>query len=115
MPANIHPGRFLMPAYHNRNHRKMMPLSLPTEKAVSLLKIISHPKRLAILFLLCEGERSVGELSEAVKLRQPAMSQHLQKLRHAGLVESRHKGPQVIYTIHNDKVADFIHELETGA
>jgi DNA-binding transcriptional ArsR family regulator len=68
------------------------PISLPemlknTEKAAALLKLIAHPHRLMILCLLLESEKNVTDLVEAVGINQTAVSNHLAKLRSAGVVE----------------------------
>ncbi|GIH92573.1 transcriptional regulator [Planobispora siamensis] len=47
---------------------------------------LADPNRRAILHLLLEGPRPVGELSEACDLSQPSTSKHLRVLREAGLV-----------------------------
>ncbi|MGA3311088.1 MAG: metalloregulator ArsR/SmtB family transcription factor [Xanthobacteraceae bacterium] len=49
----------------------------------------SNERRLAILCALTEGERSVGELVEAVGFTQSALSQHLAKLRNAGAARAK--------------------------
>lgn len=68
------------------------PISLPemlknTEKAAALLKLIAHPHRLMILCLLLESEKNVTDLVEAIGINQTAVSNHLAKLRSAGVVE----------------------------
>jgi DNA-binding transcriptional ArsR family regulator len=52
-------------------------------------EVLAEPRRREILDLLRAGERSVGELVEALRLSQPAVSKHLKVLRDAGLVEVR--------------------------
>src|SRR5258708_23816064 len=58
-------------------------------QASDLLKALSHEVRLLILCFLSEGEKSVGEIEKVLKLRQPAVSQQLARLRADGLVETR--------------------------
>jgi DNA-binding transcriptional ArsR family regulator len=48
---------------------------------------LAHPTRRAIVARLSEGDASVGELAEAFPITGQAVSQHLQVLEHAGLVE----------------------------
>jgi DNA-binding transcriptional ArsR family regulator len=50
---------------------------------------LAHPTRRAIVARLSEGEASVGELAEAFPITGQAVSQHLQVLERAGLVERR--------------------------
>ena len=68
-------------------------------KAEALLKQLANANRLMILCQLVEGERTVGELAESVGLSHSALSQHLTKLRLAGLVGSDKRGQMVYYHI----------------
>jgi DNA-binding transcriptional ArsR family regulator len=52
-----------------------------------------------ILDLLCERERSVGELVAEFEISQPAVSQHLKVLREAGLVASRTEAQRRVYRV----------------
>lgn len=71
-------------------------LSKSLEKA-ALLAAMSNLKRLEILHLLSEREASVGELAERVGLSQSALSQHLAKLRWAGLVTTKRNAQSISY------------------
>jgi DNA-binding transcriptional ArsR family regulator len=55
-------------------------------EASELLKALAHEGRLLILCLLAEGEKSVSELEEAMRLPQAAVSQQLARLRFDRLV-----------------------------
>jgi ArsR family transcriptional regulator len=68
-------------------------------QAEALLKQLANANRLMVLCHLVSGEKTVGELAEAVGLSQSALSQHLAKLREAGLVESDKRGLLVYYRI----------------
>ncbi|PZX12798.1 DNA-binding transcriptional ArsR family regulator [Palleronia aestuarii] len=63
------------------------------------LALVSNAKRLLILCELVKGERSVGALQAAVGLSQSALSQHLAKLREAGMVETRRESQTIYYRI----------------
>lgn len=63
------------------------------------LALVANAKRLLILCELSKGEQSVGALQLAVGLSQSAMSQHLAKLREAGMVETRREGQTIFYRI----------------
>lgn len=78
-----------------------------------ILKAISNLKRLEILFLLREGELSVGELQELVKLSQSALSQHLAILREEDIVKTRRKAQTIFYSIYEPKVLKILEFLET--
>ena len=63
----------------------------------STFAIVAEPKRRAILSLLLESSRSVGELERALKLSQPSVSKHLRVLRDAGFVEARVEAQRRLY------------------
>ncbi len=55
----------------------------------TVFEVLAEPRRRRILDLVRDGERSVGELVDALSMSQPAVSKHLRVLREAGLVEAR--------------------------
>ena len=61
--------------------------------------VVAEPNRRAILGLLLESERSVGELEEELRLTQPTVSKHLRVLREAGFVEARVDAQRRVYKI----------------
>ena len=67
---------------------------------------LGEPRRLAILDLLREGEKPVGELSERLGASQPAVSKHLRTLREAGLVEVRPDAQHRFYRIRPEPLAE---------
>jgi ArsR family transcriptional regulator len=69
------------------------------EKAAELFAVLSTPIRLRIIGELCQGEKSVGQLLEAIEVAQPNMSQHLNIMYRAGVVGKRRQGAQVFYRI----------------
>ena len=56
-------------------------------KSAEMLRLISHPARLMILSLLCEGPRCVKDLNSLIPIVQPHLSQHIAALRRAQLVD----------------------------
>jgi ArsR family transcriptional regulator, virulence genes transcriptional regulator len=70
-------------------------------EAAGLLKELANPARLLILCQLVGAEKSVGELCEIVDLSQSAVSQHLARLREAGLVSPDKRGQMVYYRLSN--------------
>jgi len=68
-------------------------------QAELLLKQLANAKRLMVLCHLVSGEKTVGELARSVDLSQSALSQHLTKLKEAGLVTSDKRGLMVYYRI----------------
>ena len=67
-------------------------------KASALLKAMANERRLLILCLLAQGEKSVSELEALVSLSQSALSQHLARLRRDRLVTSR-RVAQTLYAL----------------
>jgi DNA-binding transcriptional ArsR family regulator len=79
--------------------------------ACEFLKALAHETRLLLLCLLAERERSVGELEEALSLRQPTVSQQLARLRLDGLVTTRRDGKTIYYRIADEKLHRVIEVL----
>ncbi len=69
-------------------------------------KVFSEPKRLRIMWVLQNGERSVSELAEELGLTLSNASQHLRMMYDRGAVTYRREGKAIYYRIANDK---FIH------
>jgi DNA-binding transcriptional ArsR family regulator len=67
---------------------------------------LAEPRRLAILDLLRDGERPVGDLVGQLGITQPAVSKHLRILREAGLVEARVDAQRRLYRIRPEPLAD---------
>jgi len=64
-----------------------------------LCKTLSDPKRLRILYLIGNKEKSVSELVKQSGLRQANISQHLAILRQKGVVSTKRNGKLVLYRI----------------
>ncbi len=75
-----------------------------SKRAGKLLKAMGNERRFLILCHLLDGEVCVGELEKKVDLRQSALSQHLAKLRDAGLVETRREAQSIYYSIKGEEV-----------
>ena len=60
---------------------------------------LSDPNRRAVLELLLERPRPVGELVEQLGLSQPGTSKHLKVLREAGLVQVRQDANRRVYAL----------------
>jgi DNA-binding transcriptional ArsR family regulator len=70
------------------------------------LQVLAEPRRLAILDLLRDGERPVGELVEQLSVSQPAVSKHLRVLKDAGLVEARADAQRRLYRIRPEPLVE---------
>ena len=80
-----------------------------------LLKVLAHPVRLCILKGLIEkGECNVGHMQACLNVPQSTTSQHLQKLRAAGIVEAKRNGLEMNYKVCNAQVLHLINTLFTG-
>ncbi|RKZ69801.1 MAG: ArsR family transcriptional regulator [Gammaproteobacteria bacterium] len=78
-------------------------------------KALSNGNRLELLEFLAQGERSVEQLSKVAGLTVANTSQHLQQLRHAGMVTCRKEGLKVYYSISGDDVITLLGTLRTVA
>lgn len=74
------------------------------ELHAAICQTLANPKRLEILDRLREGERSVGQLAEDMRLSQPNVSQHLAVMRQHGIVVTRREGLSIYYRIANPKI-----------
>ncbi|MGV8923716.1 MAG: ArsR/SmtB family transcription factor [Thermomonas sp.] len=85
--------------------------------ASRLLKALANEKRLMLLCLLAEGERSVSELNARLELSQSALSQHLAILRDDGLVTTRREAQSIYYGLAQgpaQRVIDTLHGIYCG-
>ena len=73
--------------------------------SVEFAKALADPTRQEIMSLICCQELSVGDIVEAVGVRQPTVSHHLAILRDAGLVSVRSEGKHTYYTLNQGRVA----------
>ncbi|MDQ1441293.1 MAG: hypothetical protein QOG97_1521 [Acidimicrobiaceae bacterium] len=80
---------------------------------VAILQALGEPNRHAIVELLRDGERPVGELVEQLHLSQPAVSKHLRVLKEAGVVEARVDAQRRLYRIRPEPWAELDDWLAT--
>ncbi len=74
-------------------------MHLHAGEAARLLKTLANEKRLQVLCLLADGERSVKELNALLDLTQSALSQHLAVLREQELVQTRRQAQSILYSL----------------
>jgi len=74
------------------------------ELHAEICKSLASPRRLAILNILGEGEKTVTQICKKLKLPKANISQHLAILRAKGIVTTQKKGLNVIYKIANPKI-----------
>jgi rhodanese-related sulfurtransferase/DNA-binding transcriptional ArsR family regulator len=78
-------------------------------------KALASPHRIEILELLAQGERTVESLADELDVSIANVSQHLQALKHASIVESDKRGLFVHYRLADGAVADLCAALRTVA
>jgi len=77
-----------------------------------ILKVLAHPIRLCIVKnLLEQGESNVGHMQSCLKIPQSTVSQHLQKLRYAGVIEGTRNGLEVKYKIRDERIMRLINSI----
>ena len=74
-------------------------------------KAVSSPKRLELLDLLCQSERTVEALTKEAGMTLANASQHLQVLRAARLVEVEKEGVFMTYRLADETVCEFFHAM----
>lgn len=77
------------------------------EQVARIGKAACSPKRLELIELLCQGEKTVETLAREASISMKLASAHLRELRAAHLVETEKQGKHVAYRIANRAVADF--------
>ena len=73
--------------------------AVTTEPEAGTWTALADPHRRAVLGLLRERPRAVGELVDALDLSQPSTSKHLRVLREAGLVRVRADAQRRVYEV----------------
>ena len=82
----------------------MADLEQQARQAATLLRMLCNESRLLVLcHIVGAGEMSVGALAELVGLSQPALSQHLAKMREEGLLATRREAQSVYYRLADEK------------
>jgi len=81
------------------------------EKA-ELFKMIAHPVRLCILAMLMREQKSnVTDIQCCLDVPQPTVSQHLSKLKSAGILSSERNGTEIIYKLKNEEVRHILEQI----
>lgn len=77
------------------------------EQVARMGKAVSSPKRLELIELLCQGEKTVDQLARESSISMKLASAHLRELRGACLVDTRRDGKNIHYRLADKTVADF--------
>ena len=80
-------------------------------KNSEVIKALSDPTRLKIVYLLSYGELCVCEIMAALDKPQPTVSHHLNILKNAGFLKWRKEGVWTHYRLSNSKIPENINEL----
>ncbi len=84
------------------------------ESASELLKLLGHPARLCILIGILEKENvgcNVTYMQSCLNIPQSTVSQHLSKLKAAGIIKGERNGLEIQYRVVNDNVEKVIKAL----
>ncbi len=76
--------------------------------AAEVFSLLSDATRIRIILALRDGELSVGELAELVGKTPTAVSQHLAKLRWGKVVQARHEGTRVFYSLIDEHARELV-------
>ena len=87
-----------------------MPQDAQVRLAADAFRLLADPTRIRILWALLQGESSVSCLAELVDAAPSTVSQHLAKLRLAGLVAGRREGTFIYYTAADEHVRALLAE-----
>ncbi len=85
------------------------------EQVARIGKVFSSPKRLELIELLCQGEKTVETLARETSISMKLASAHLRELRGAHLVETERQGKNIYYRLANKSVADLWVQIHTLA
>jgi ArsR family transcriptional regulator len=83
----------------------MLETTIEIEKAATILKLLGDKTRLTMVKMLDSNDYCVCEFVEVFKASQPAISQHLRKLKDAGIVGETRRGQWIIYSL--NKKSDY--------
>jgi DNA-binding transcriptional ArsR family regulator len=86
------------------------PTPAQVDAAVDAFRMLSDGTRLRLMWLLSSGELDVSSLAASIGVPRPSVSQHLAKLRLAGLVTTRRDGRRVVYRASDSHVRALIAE-----
>jgi DNA-binding transcriptional ArsR family regulator len=81
------------------------------QRAAATFALLASTMRLHIMWLLASGESDVGTLAERTGGSLPAVSQHLAKLKLAGLVAARREGRRQVYLMADPRLAGLVRQM----
>lgn len=81
-------------------------------EAAETLKALAHETRLLAVCFIGESEKTVQELEEFLGTTQSNVSQHLARLKSAGILQSRKQGKQVFYRAASPEIFRLVSTLQ---
>lgn len=89
--------------------------SLNFEKNAEILKILGHPIRLCIATGLLKAEKcNVTNIQNCLNIPQSTVSQHIGKLKSAGIIEGTRNGLEITYRVVDETAIKIIETLYPG-
>ena len=79
--------------------------------AAATFALLANPARLHVLWLATQDVHDVTALAERAGVGVATMSQHLTKLRLAGLISARREGRRHIYTVEDPHVLTLVQQI----
>jgi ArsR family transcriptional regulator len=83
------------------------------QDAASVLKALGHPIRFCIAEGLVAAERDVSTMVHCLEEPQPKISQHLNVLKAAGIIEAHREGARMVYAIKNNMARKVVEAIGT--
>lgn len=82
---------------------------LKIKRAADFLKVIAHPTRLEIIYLL-DGKKTltVSQICARLEIEQSLVSHHLASMRNKGVLKADREGINISYSILDPKVIDIV-------
>ena len=90
------------------NAAALAELEASAAPAARLMRLFANEQRLMLMCRLSEGECAVGDLADYIGLSQSACSQHLARLRDAGVIAPRRDAQTIYYGIADPAAAQVI-------
>jgi ArsR family transcriptional regulator len=82
------------------------------EEKAEILKILGHPIRLCIVRgLIKNGRCNVSNMEDCTEVSQSGISQHLAKLKSAGIIKGNRNGNVIFYEVINENVKKIIEAI----
>jgi DNA-binding transcriptional ArsR family regulator len=73
---------------------------------MNVYEAVAEPHRRRIIELVGDGERTAGDIGDALAISQPGVSKHLRILREAGLLSVRKDAQRRLYRLEPEKLAE---------